>query len=96
MEDKQSYLDKLALQLQKWDDELDALKLKAESAKAEARVELQEQITELREKKAAAQSKLKSLQEAGDEAWDEIKAGAEKSWTEIRGAFDRAFAKFKS
>ncbi|NUM68634.1 hypothetical protein HUU39_25750, partial [candidate division KSB1 bacterium] len=56
--------------------------------------EIEEQITELRAKKDAAMLKFNQLQEASDEAWEDIKAGAEKSWTELKGAFKSAFAKF--
>ncbi len=94
MEDKTSFLRKLAVQLQEWDTEIDELKVKAHLAKADAKDELLKQIEELRVKSEAAQIKLKQLQETGDEAWDEIKAGMEKSWTELKGAMRSAMAKF--
>lgn len=94
MQDKKSYLEMLADQLREWDVEIDELKVKAHLAKADAKDELAKQIEELRIKKEAAQSKLQQLQEAGDEAWDDIKAGVEKSWTEMKGAFRSALSKF--
>jgi hypothetical protein len=94
MEDKKSYLEKLAAQLQQWDKDIDALKIKADKAKAEAKIEILKQIDELRAQKQTAQSRLTELQAAGDEAWDELKAGAEKSWTELKGAFKTALSKF--
>jgi len=94
MEDKKSYLQKLAAQLQEWDTEIDELKVKAHLAKADAKDELDKQIDELRTKKEAARSKLQQLQDSGDEAWDDIKAGVEKSWTELRGAVRSAMSKF--
>jgi chromosome segregation ATPase len=95
MEDKKSFLQMLATQLQEWDTELDELKVKVHLAKADAKDELLKQIDELRAKKETAQSTLKQLQEAGDEAWDDIKGGLERSWTELTGAFRSAMAKFK-
>lgn len=94
MQDKKSYLEMLADQLRVWDTEIDELKVKAHLAKADAKDEFAKQIEELRVKKEAAQSKLQQLQEAGDEAWDDIKAGVEKSWAEMKGAFRSAFSKF--
>ncbi|NUM65606.1 coiled coil domain-containing protein, partial [candidate division KSB1 bacterium] len=70
METKASYLQKLAAQLQEWDTELDQLRLKADQAKAGAKIEIEEQITELRAKKDAAMLKFNQLQEASDEAWE--------------------------
>lgn len=94
MQDKKSYLQMLADQLREWDTEIDELKVKAHLAKADAKDELQKQIEDLRVQKEAAQGKLKQLQDAGDEAWDDIKVGVEKSWTEMKGAFRSAMAKF--
>ncbi len=92
MEDKKSYLQNLADQLHQWDVEID--ELSARAGKAEAKTEHLNQIDDLRAKKEAAQSQMKQLQEAGDGAWNDMKAGVEKSWTELTGAFASAFAKF--
>jgi uncharacterized coiled-coil DUF342 family protein len=94
MEDKKSYLQKLAAQLQDWDTEIDELKVKAHLAKADAKDEFAKQIEDLRSKRQAMQSKLQQLQDSGDEAWDDIKTGLEKSWTELRGSFRNAMSKF--
>jgi multidrug resistance efflux pump len=94
MEDKKSYLQNLADQLHHWEVEIDELKTRAGRAQAEAKAGHLNQIDDLCMKKEAAQSKVKQLQEAGDEAWDDMKAGVEKSWAELMGAFAEAFAKF--
>ena len=94
MEDKKSYLQMLADQLREWDTEIDELKVKAHLAKADAKDELAKQLEELRVKREAAQGKLQQLQNAGDEAWDDIKVGVEKSWTEMKGVFRSALSKF--
>jgi DNA repair exonuclease SbcCD ATPase subunit len=94
MEDKKSYLQNLADQLNQWDVEIDELNGRAGRAKAEARTEHLNEIEGLRAKKEAAQSQMKQLQAAGDDAWDDMKAGVEKSWTELTDAFASAFAKF--
>jgi chromosome segregation ATPase len=95
MEDKNSYLQKMADQLKQWDAEIVDLKTKAGKAKGESRTGLHSQIDELRAKKEAAQDKLKQLREAGDGAWDDMKAGFERSWREFKGAFSNASSKFK-
>ena len=96
MEDKKSYLQKLAQQLQDWDKEMEALKLKADQAKAGAKADLHKQFEDLRLKKETAQHKFNELQKASDEAWDEVKDGLEKSWADLKGSFRSAVAKFKS
>ncbi|MGH7496469.1 MAG: coiled coil domain-containing protein [bacterium] len=95
MEDKKSYLQSLAQQLQDWDKEMDELKLKAGSAKSGAKAEFQKQLDELRVKRDTAQAKFLELQKVGDEAWEEMKEGLEKSWTELKTSFRSAVSKFK-
>ena len=94
MEDKKFYLQNLADQLHHWDVEIDELKARTGRAKAEARMGHLNQIGELGVQKEAAQRQMKQLQEAADEAWDEMKAGVEKSRMELMEAFAEAFAKF--
>ena len=95
MEDKKSYLQKIADQLKQWDREIDELKAKTVTAKAGSKKEILKQIDQLRLKKKTAQEKLKQLREAGDGAWDMMKAGLERSLSEFKGAFSNAAAKFK-
>lgn len=94
MEDKKYYLQNLADQLHQWDVEIDELNARAGKAQAEAKREHLNEIDNLRAKKEAAQSQMKQLQAAGNDAWDDMKTGIEKSWTELSGAFASAFAKF--
>jgi hypothetical protein len=94
MEDKKFYLQNLADQLHQWDVEIDELNARAGRVNAEAKTAHFNEIDNLRVKKEAAQSQMKQLREAGDEAWDGMKTGVEKSWTELTGAFASAFAKF--
>jgi hypothetical protein len=94
MEDKKSYLQNLVDQLHQWDVEIDELSARAGKAKAEAKTEHLNGKNDLRAKKEAAQSQMKQLQAARDDAWDDMKAGVEKSWMELTGAFASAFAKF--
>jgi len=95
MEDKKSYLQKMADQLKQWDREINDLKARVSKARAESKTELLNQIDELHKKQENAYGKLKQLQDAGDDAWDEIKSGLEKSWVEFKGAFSNASSKFK-
>jgi chromosome segregation ATPase len=95
MEDNKSYLQKMAGQLSQWDKKIDALKAKVDTARAESKTELTNQINELDSKRETAKKKLQQLQRAGNGAWDEMKTGFERSWTDFKGAFLNASAKFK-
>ena len=58
MEDKKSYLQLQADELQKWGFEIDELKTKADKTKAKTRSKLREQIDELRMKTESARDNL--------------------------------------
>ena len=95
MEDRKAYIDKLAAKLKDWDDEILKLEAKVKTSSADAKVKLNEQIKELKEKKEAARQKFNQIKEAGDDAWAEIKAGTEKSLKTLENSFKNAWKKFK-
>ena len=84
MEDRKVYIDKMAAKLKEWDEKIQKLETKLNSAGAGAKVEFRQQITELRSKREEAQQKLKKLQASSEGSWEELKAGIEKS-TKIFG-----------
>jgi hypothetical protein len=58
MEDKESYLQKLAVQLSKWGTEIDELKAKVGKTKTESKSDLLKQIDELRVRTETARENL--------------------------------------
>lgn len=95
MQDRKDYIDKMAAQLKEWDDKIQELQMRADKAKAEAKTEYQRELQQLRQKRAEAQNTLSQLQQASDEAWEELKGGAEKSWRDLKSAFEKAKSKFE-
>ena len=95
MENRKEYIDRMAARLKEWDTELQKLEAKAELAKADVKASYNQQIKELRLKKGEAQQKLKKIQDAGEDAWEELKEGAEKSWKLFEDSVKTAWGKFK-
>lgn len=95
MNKRKAYEEKLAAQLQEWNAQITLIKAKAETAKANAKVEYHTTLEVLQHKRDTAQAKLQELKGAGDEAWEELKIGAEKAWAEIKTVFHEAVAKLK-
>jgi multidrug resistance efflux pump len=81
--------------MKEWNAQIDLLKVKAETAQAEAKVEYYARIEALKHKRDTARTKLQELKAAGDDAWEDLKAGAEKAWAEVKSAFHDAASKFK-
>jgi hypothetical protein len=95
METRKDYIDRMAARLREWDTDLQKLEAKAEVAKADVKASYNQQIKELRLKKEEAQQKLKMIQDAGEDGWEELKEGAEKSWNLFEDSVKKAWGKFK-
>jgi hypothetical protein len=92
---RRAFEEKLEAQMKEWNAQIDLLKAKADTAKAEAKVDYYAKIEALQHKRDTARTKLQELKSAGDEAWEDLKAGAEKAWAEVKKAFHDAASKFK-
>ena len=52
------------------------------------------EIDELRRQRDDAEGRMKELQKAGDEAWDDMKAGFDEAWDSVSRAFKSARSRF--
>jgi uncharacterized coiled-coil DUF342 family protein len=94
MTDRSAYRQKLEAQLDEWRAEIDKLQAKAVEAGADARIEYEKQVEELREQQKEAQERLEELNDAGEEAWDDLKDGVEKAWDNLGNAVQKAVERF--
>jgi len=90
---QQAYHDKYSAELDGLESDLDRLKAKAAEASADARIEYEEQIEGLKQKIADQRRKLAEIQQAGEDAWDELSKGFEAAWSELASAWESAKAK---
>jgi chromosome segregation ATPase len=86
--------ERLEEQLKEWGVDLQKLKSRANQAKADAKTEIDREISTLRAKLNEAQKKLVELKTAGDAASVEMRKGVENAWVEMKKAFESAAAKF--
>lgn len=82
------------MMLDKLNAEIDTLSDKAEHARADVREEYREQIAQLRTRQAQARDRLASLRDAGDGAWEDLKAGMEMAKDAIGEAIESARSRF--
>ena len=82
-------------QLKEWGIDLEKFRAKADKAKTEEKVKLDNEVATLRAKMGEARKKLEELKKAGGAASGELKKGVENSWAELKKAFDNATTKFK-
>jgi DNA repair exonuclease SbcCD ATPase subunit len=90
MDDKTAYRQKLEARLDQWRAEIDKLQAKAEEAGADARIEYEKQVKDLRRKQEEAREMLGELDEAGEQAWKDLRSAIDKIWNDLGGAVNKA------
>lgn len=94
MSKREKYIQSVESKLREWDAEIEKFEAQAQQAESEKKAEYQKQLRKLRKQRTDTEQKLKELQQAGDEAWDELKAGMEDSVNSLSSAVKNAFDKF--
>lgn len=92
-DEREAYRQKFESQLKQWNAEIEKLQAKAAEASADAKLEYERQIDDLRAKQQEAREKLDELQQAQGEAWKELKSGMDKAWDDMTQAMKRASEK---
>jgi hypothetical protein len=67
----------------------------AAKSKGEAKAALEQNITELKEKRAQAVAKLDEMRKASAGAWEATKQGFANAYKDLQDAYQRAAAHFK-
>jgi outer membrane murein-binding lipoprotein Lpp len=95
MEIQNAYRQKMATQLKEWNAQIALLEAKMENTGAEIRLKRAEQMQKLHMQQHAALDKMKELETASSEAWDQVKKTADKVWDDLKTGVADAHAKFK-
>ena len=95
VEKKREAVDYAKKVARKMDTEIKELETKASKATGEAKVKSQQQIAELKKKRAAASKKLSELGKATASSWDAAKQGFIDAYKDLRDSLDKAAAELK-
>lgn len=95
MATKEAYRKKLEAQFKEWDAKLAVLSAKAQKATAEARISYENELENLKDRRAAAHRMLEELGKRSENAWEDMKDGAEKVREEMSKAMEKVSARFK-
>lgn len=91
MSTRDDYVQKMHVLLDELNGEIDALMKRAENTGAD----LRDELAELRGKQDEARTRLASLGNAGEGAWQDLKAGVEMAKDAIGEAIESAKSRFK-
>lgn len=95
MQIQNAYQQKMEAQLKEWSAQINLLEAKVENAGADIKVMRAKQLGELRTKQRAASDKMKELENASGEAWEQVKKTADKVWDDLKTGLADAHNKFK-
>ena len=91
---RDAYVEKLKGNITKWNTEIDELQAKADQAKADAKAEFHKHVVDLKAKRLALEEKIKELNNAKDEAWEDVKSGVDVSRQILGQAIQDAKSRF--
>lgn len=86
MDEKQAYQQKLDAKLDEWKAEIDKLRAKADGASADAKLQYDSQIEDLKKRRDEMEQQLEKLRNAN--------AGADKAWDTMSDAMKDAWRRF--
>lgn len=90
------YVEKIRNQLERWNTEIDGFQAQARSAAAEAKLEFDAHIANVKGRHQALRERLDALQGAGDESWEELQGRAERALTGFKEALTKARSRFSA
>jgi len=70
-------MEKLHAKIDEWNADIDRLIAKAEQVEADSRIEYQKQIEVLKSKRDEIEQKVSEISRSGEQAWEDLKAGAD-------------------
>lgn len=94
MANREAYKEKIRAQLDEWKAEADKLRAKMRQKQAESKIDTSKYLDEIKKNRKRVKAKLEELEDAGEDAWDDIKAGLEKATSELKESFSKARKKF--
>lgn len=89
---RKAFIESLKDKLDQLNEEIDRLEAKAKDASGKAEKKYEEQLADVRQKRAEMKNKLSELRAAGEAEFARIKLEAEHAWK----AFQNSFNYFKS
>lgn len=92
MTTRDTYINKMKLQLDDLNLQMDKLEAKAQEAREDVRDKYRAEMAKVRAQSKLAMAKLEELQASGESTWDAMVTESEK----IRAAFVNSFHYFKS
>ena len=94
MSERDAYEQKVKAKFKEWDAQIDKLRARAESAGADAKLDYERQLKELRATRDAAGDKLRELRNTSAENWMKVRHEAEETWERMSRSLKNSLDRF--
>jgi hypothetical protein len=91
---REEYVEKLKKDLDEWNTELNRLETSIRKVDAQSRARYRAVVQGIEGKIRLLKQNIALIENAGTEAWQEIKVGAENAWKDLEKSFKDARDKF--
>lgn len=95
MTKKEEYIRTMQAKLDIWNYDIDTMSAKADKASSHSMLDYTKQIELLRAMQAVAREKIKKLEEAGDNLWEDSKPDIRRTWGDMGELIDSARHHFR-
>ena len=95
MNKKDKFIRKMHSELDQWNNEIDALVTRADQAEEHIQSEFQQHIKALHSKRDEVHQQLYELEQASEDALEDMKLGIEMAVSDISKAINTAISRFK-
>jgi len=86
--------EKIKQQLAEWEVDIDRLESKIEQAQGEAKIKLDDTVSDLKEKRDELKQKFDKFEDAAEEAVEDLIEGVELAWESLKLGFLSARSEF--
>ncbi len=83
MSEKDAYIKKMEARIDRANAEIETYKAKSKEAGADAEIEYEKTLSDLRSKREAAEAKIDELKSAGEGAFADLKRNLEQIWDDF-------------
>ena len=95
MNKRDDYVEKLKLQLDRWNADIAKWEAKAKGAQADALKEYNRHLDAVRHQRDHSIKQLQQVQSATGDAWKDLAHGADEAWAKMRESFEKARSHFQ-
>jgi uncharacterized coiled-coil DUF342 family protein len=95
MSKRDEYIEKMKAKLDELNAGISRLEAKARESDSDLRIKYEDEVQKMKQRRSEAKAKLDEFQQAGKDAWQDLKTGLQGAWDSLDSAIKSANERFK-